>query len=79
MLTVCSIWFKPFACWSTYSSNTICSTEYSDLQFQKPDKGQQKYHTQSYHHQELSLLTQSDLTEHTKLNNVAESQSEWNI
>ena len=40
----------------------------------KASEGQQKYHKQSYQHQELSSLPQSDLTEHMKLNNAAESQ-----
>ena len=44
-----------------------------------PSEGQQKYHMQSYHHEELSLLPQSDLTEQMKLNNAAESQTEGNI
>ena len=34
---------------------------------------------QSYHHRELSLLPQSDLIKHMKLNNAAESQTEANI
>ena len=45
----------------------------------KASEGQQKYHKQSYQHQELSSLPQSDLTEHMKLNNAAESQTEENI
>ena len=40
----------------------------------KASKGQQKYHMQSYQHQELASLPQSDLTERMKLNNAAESQ-----
>ena len=59
-----------------FRNGIICSTECYDSQYQKPSKGRQKYHMQSYHHQELSLLPQSDLTEHMKLNNVAESQTE---
>ena len=58
---------------------TICSTECHDPQYQKPYEGQQKYHIQSYHCQELSLLPQSDLTEHMKFNNDAESQTEENM
>ena len=58
-----------------FHNDTICSTECYDPQYQKPYEGQQKYHKQSYHHLELSLLPQSDLTEHTKLNNTAESQT----
>ena len=57
-----------------FHSDIIWSTECYDPQFQKPPKGQQKYHMQSYYHQELSLLPQSDLKEHMKLNN-AESQT----
>ena len=38
-----------------------------------------KYRMQSYDHQEPSLLPQSDLTEPTKLNIAAESQTEGNI
>ena len=57
-----------------FHNDIICSTECYDPQYQKPFEGQQKYHMQSYHHQELSLLPQSDLTEHMKLNNAAESQ-----
>ena len=34
---------------------------------------------QSYYHEELSLLPQSDLTEHMKLNNAAECQTEGNM
>ena len=36
-------------------------------------KVKQKYHMQSYHHQELSLLPQLDLIEKVKLNNAAQS------
>ena len=46
---------------------------------QKPSEGQQKYHMQSYHHEELLLLPQSDLTEHMKLNNATKSQTEGNM
>ena len=53
-------------------NDIICSTECYD----RRSEGQQKYHMQSYHHQELSLLPQSDLIEHMKLNNAAESQTE---
>ena len=59
-------------------NDTICSTEYYDPQYQKPYEGQQKYHKQSYHHLELYSL-KSGLTDHTKLNNAAESQTEGNI
>ena len=45
-----------------FHSDTICSTEYYDPQCQKSSEGQQKYHMQSYHHRELSLLPQLDLT-----------------
>ena len=45
----------------------------------KASEGQQKKLKQSYHHQKLSLLPQSDLLEHMKLNNAAESQTEGNI
>ena len=38
-----------------------------------------KYHMQSYHYQELSLLPQPHLTEHAKLNNAPESQTEGNM
>ena len=62
-----------------FHSDTICSTEYYEPQCQKSSEGQQKYHMQSYHHRELSLLPQLDLTEHTKLNNAAESQTKRNI
>ena len=62
-----------------FHSDTICSAECYDPQYQKPFEVQQKYHMQRYHHQELSLLPQSDLTENTKLNNAAESQTEGNI
>ena len=34
---------------------------------------------QSDHHEELSLLRKSNLLEHVKLNNAAESQIEGNI
>ena len=34
---------------------------------------------QSHHHQGLSLLPPSDLTEHRKLNKAAESQTEENM
>ena len=61
-----------------FHNGIICSTESYDPQYQKPSKGQQKYHMQSLYHQELSLLPQSDLTEHIKLNNAAESQTEEN-
>ena len=60
----------------------ICSTECYDPQhamIRKPSEGQQKYHMQSYHHEELLLLPQSDLTEHMKLNNATKSQTEGNI
>ena len=60
----------------------ICSTECYDPQYdmiQKPSEGQQKHHMQSYHHQQLLLLPQSDLTEHMKLNNATKSQTEGNI
>ena len=62
-----------------FHSDTIFSTEWHDPQRQKPSEGQQKYYMQSYHYQELSLLLQSDLTEHTKFNNATESQTEGNI
>ena len=62
-----------------FHSDTICSIECYDPQYQKPSVGQQKYHKQSYHHQGLSLLLQSDLTEHTKLNNATESRTEGNM
>ena len=62
-----------------FCNDIICSTECYDPQYQKPPAGQQKYHMQSYHHQELLLLSQSCLTEHMKLNNAAESQTEENI
>ena len=39
-----------------FHSDTMCSTECYDLQYQKPSKGQQKYHMQSYHHQERLLF-----------------------
>ena len=38
-----------------------------------------KYHMQSCNHQELSLLPQSDLIEHMKLNDAVENQTEGNI
>ena len=38
----------------------------------------QSYLMQSYHHQELSLLSQSVLLEHPKLSNAAESQTKGN-
>ena len=62
-----------------FRNDIICSTECYDPQYQKPSEGQQKYHMQSYHPQELSLLPQSDLTEHMKLNNAGESQIKENI
>ena len=61
-----------------FHNDTICSTEFYDPQYQKPSEGQQKYPMQSYHHLELSLLPQTDLTEHAKLNNAAESQTKGN-
>ena len=62
-----------------FRNDIICSTESYDPQYQKPSEGQQKYHMQSYHYQELSLLPQSDLIEHMILNNAAENQTEDNI
>ena len=62
-----------------FRNDIICSTQCNDPQYQKLSEGQQKYHMQSYHHQELSLLPQSDLIEHMMLNNAAESQTEENI
>ena len=55
-----------------FHSTTIFLTECYDSQYQKPSEGQQKYPM-------LLLLPQSDLTEHKKLNNAAESQTEGNI
>ena len=55
-----------------FHNDIICSTECYDPQYLKPSEGQRKCHMQSYHHQELSLLPQSDLAEHMKLNNAAE-------
>ena len=51
------------------------STEIYDPQYEKPSEVQQKYHMQSYHQQELSLLPQSDLLDQANLNNAAESQT----
>ena len=62
-----------------FLNDIICSTECYDPQYQKPPEGQQNYHMQSYYHQELSFLPQSDLTERMKLNNAAESQAEENM
>ena len=62
-----------------FNNDIIYPTECYDPQYQKPSEGQQEYHMQSYHHQELSLLPQPDLIEHMKLNNAAESQTEENI
>ena len=62
-----------------FCNDIIYSTECCDPQYQKPSKGQQKCYMQSYHHQELSFLPESELTEHMKLNNAAESQTEGNI
>ena len=60
-----------------FRNDTICSTECYDPQYQKPFEGQQKkYHMQSYHRQELSLLPQLNLTEHMTLINAAETQTE---
>ena len=61
-----------------FHNDIIYSTDY-DPQYQKPSEGQEKYHMQSYHHQELSLLSQLDLIEHMKLNNAAENQFEGNM
>ena len=57
-----------------FRNDIISSTECYDPQYQKPSEGQQKYHMQNYHHQELSLLPHSYLIEHM-LNNAAESQT----
>ena len=62
-----------------FHNDTIYSTEYDDPRYQKPSEGQQIYHMESYHHQELSLLPQSDLLGHMKSNSVAKSQTEGNI
>ena len=56
-----------------FHSDTIYSTECYDPQYQDPPEGYQKYHMQSYHHQEFLLLPQPELIEHTKLNNATES------
>ena len=34
---------------------------------------------QSYHHKEFSFMPQSDLIDHTKLQNATKSQTEGNI
>ena len=62
-----------------FHNDTVCSTECYDPRYQKPSEGQKKYRMQSYHHQELPLLPQSDLLEPMKLNNAVESQTEGNI
>ena len=62
-----------------YHSDIICSTRCYDPQYQKPSEGQQEYHVQSYYLEELSLWPQSDLTEHAKLNDTAETKPEGNI
>ena len=49
----------------------IYSTKCYDPQYQKPSESHQKYHMKSYYHQELSLLSQSDLIESMKLNIAA--------
>ena len=56
-----------------FHNDTIYATEFHDPQCQKPSDGLPNYHIQSYHHQELSLLPQSDLLEHMRVNNATES------
>ena len=62
-----------------FQSNIIYSKERYDSQYQKLSEGQQINHIQSYHHQELSLFSQSDLLEHIKFNYAAKSQTERNM
>ena len=59
-----------------FHNDIIYSTECYDPQYQKVSEGQQKYHMQSYHHQELSLLLPTDLLEHMKVNSAAKTQTE---